>query len=220
MNLFPAAAHRLSPTGPPAGVLDPSLWLIVLLHQCIAMVCLVEFGGPSFWVFSNLLFSIGLYLWLASHDSPASRMVCGLLSGLWMFAGVLLGVAYYSQGQGFSDAFFYHLDPASAAVALRAYPLPSGGVLLLLVLALAWPWLLRPRALGSPVAGMLAGAGVTLALLSCAPAHSLLDYREQLSRQPEKPGPGAAPAVFAGTRPARPQLWPAQVLLPGRKISC
>lgn len=150
------------------------LWLGLLLHGVAPAAAVMSMGAPPLWLLSTVLFVFGMVAWApAGRSWPLSFIGC-VASGLWMLLSLMLAAAYFSQGQGFDDAFFFHFNLPAITTGFSIYPLQSYGALVLILLAVLWPLMLKS-------ARSRAGLAVlAVAVLVSTPVHSLIDYRSGL----------------------------------------
>ena len=110
-----------------------------LLYVTIPVICVTFYGANALWIIGSLIFAAATIRSLHSKSSVYVITVLCLVSGLTFVLTLLLGATYYMQGEGFNDAFFYHLDTDTLVVAAQAYPKEFFPSLLLLFMAIFAP---------------------------------------------------------------------------------
>ena len=165
-------------------MLNKSFLAFALLHISVPAICILYFGASSLWVVGSLLFAAATVRTLHETDSPLLIGFLCLLSGVAFVLGLMLGTCFYMQGEGFNEAFFYHLSPDSIVIAARTYASVFYPSLLGLVLAILGPAIIsrtQTHKIWQPVPML---ALWVLALVSNYPVYSLASYQAGLSAEP------------------------------------
>ncbi len=167
-----ADSTLIAPTANP--LKTRGLWLGLLLHGIAPAAAVISMGAPPLWLVSTVLFVFGMVAWApAGRSWPVSIIGC-VVSGLWMLLSLMLAAAYFSQGQGFDDAFFFHFNLPAITAGFGIYPLQSYGSMAFLVLAALWPLMLKSAR------ARVGLAVLAVAVLVSTPVHSLINYRSGL----------------------------------------
>ncbi|WP_250526173.1 sulfatase-like hydrolase/transferase [Caballeronia sp. GAWG2-1] len=117
-------------------------YLLIPLFCFPAFAAIKMYRVDPVWIVTSIVISASM-VELFSSSSTAVRFTTRLL----LLVAVVLNLLYMSsvaiQGQGFNDAFFYHLDPSVLFSDSRIYLLVGGSLALLIFI-----WILsRPRRL-------------------------------------------------------------------------
>jgi hypothetical protein len=156
---------------------NKSFLAFALLHLSVPAISSLFFNANPFWLLGNLVLAAAVIRTLHQSNSASVVLLMCLLSGAAFTLTLMLGACYYMQGEGFNDAFFYHLDGNTLIIAARSYGPVFYPSLLGLVLALAAPALIyktRPRKIWVRVPVWLLWV---FALLGNYPVYSLINYQ-------------------------------------------
>jgi len=100
---------------------NKSFLTLALFHLIVPAVSVVLFGASPLWLFGNLVFAAAVIKGLNETDSVYIVALLCLLSGAAFALNLMLGTCYYMQGEGFNDAFFFHLHTDTLVIAARGY---------------------------------------------------------------------------------------------------
>ena len=155
-----------------------AIWVYFLLHLLPIAVIVNYHGQYAYWLLSGFALPVCmLHLW--RKESLVPRASALLINSAAVFVNCLFMASLYVQGQGFNEAFFYHFDLETIAVAASAYPTPFYGGLAYYLIATGWlalcfrgrtTWLLGSKTIA---------AFAILALVCHAPLISLCEFAER-----------------------------------------
>lgn len=158
-----------------------------LLHLSVPAISIAFFDANLLWGIGSLIFAVATIKTLYGTSSKYVVAILCLVSGAAFGLNLMLGTSYYMQGEGFNDAFFYHLNTGALIIAARSYGDVFYSSLLGLLLAFVAPAIVyktRLKNIWSAVPVLLLWA---LALVGNYPIYSLANY--QITRTAESNSP-------------------------------
>jgi len=186
-------------------MLNRSFIAFALLHVTVPVICVTLYGAHPLWIIGSLVFAAAIVRSLHSKSSTYVITALCLVSGLAFVLTLLLGASYYMQGEGFNDAFFYHLDTNTLVIAAQAYPEVFFPSLLFLFVSFFIPLLFLKREFAPGRSHLPVVLLWCAALIASYPILSLVQYRMAL-------GDGLSfarqkiPTGLAETVPQEPKL--------------
>lgn len=142
--------------------------------------------APSYWYWSWPLSSllIAYAIVRAAAGSRVSQIMMAALVAITSLANLMLLASLYTQGTGFNEAFFFHLNGETFRVARNVFPLLFfGGICLWLALSL-WPVVLGTGRRANTIA---LGGLLVLGIALSTPLHSIAAYIASANAAEEHP---------------------------------
>lgn len=166
------------------GRLSPSAtqWAFIGIYLLPAIVGVYLEPTYWFWPLSSLLIAGAIVF--APKRGFAHRVVAVVLVAITSMASVLLLASLYTQGTGFNEAFFFHLNGETFRVARSVFPLLFFSSICLWILLSLWPLVLAQRPAGK-IAVLAVSLIVGVALNT--PLHSLASHFASATQAIENP---------------------------------
>jgi len=164
---------------------DKFFLAFALLHVSVPAISVAFFDANPYWLIGSLVFAVAMIRVLRKTNAAYVVTILCLLSGIAFTLNLMLGTCYYMQGEGFNDAFFYHLSSETLVIAARTY----GGVfypsLLGLSLAVLAPAFFRKTPSQRIWPAIPVWLLWFLAVAGNYPIYSLISYQLGLFAEPE-----------------------------------